>query len=647
MGDESEKKRVFDMVPTEIVYRIIELLHPSAHLNFACTCPWFLACSRKTLKAHKEACRLHRISSDLNPRGFAYLLASAVGYSNPIRAWHVRSLEIWMTRSKPEQWTPANLSPVAGRMIINPTGPIESWRSPSYQTLLEFIKKRVEDPDGVLSRWSEPGATESDYMRFDAFLKTILISHCERLLDIKFVSRWVPPNGPQDRPNIKELCGHIDRCHQTGSWSPGLLSLRYVAVEIRPSTADRGTTRYTNSMSHFKSLLKLPNISNLYFRNLEPPTRFDLTDLNPSGGCRNTSAVESLIIDGPKGITWPMAQFLLKTPRHLRALLIRDVNLVDAEQLLHCMTSPFPDEVNCTSDDSALTMLGVHPRLPQLHNTTAVPYSPLILGRHRNLKSLTIPMFECCLMDHGRNFPQALDFAEYMCGLFSPSLESIVFQEWWIDYAASYFYQGPDVSHFVHDGHQWVCSLCRDASSLIEARRSHAQAWLADNRLFLLDQIDRGIEMMIKSRRFPRLQAIYLNALEAPSQPHLRGFTPWNAPIFTRTMWATKMANIDLHMVATRSRQRLRNVAYPRIFEYFDLRTSPLYIPGSEYYRRVWSDPVSGAVGLRNDPVTCQYENPCKACARCLLVYTGATWRQIQAIDDGLNTASTSMTSVS
>lgn len=101
-----KRKIPITSLSTELVLLIIDRIHPASHLDFACTSRQFCTYSFNVLKRHHEAFTKYRaVTLEISPAVIPTLLCSAFGYTAPISAWHVRSLEVWYDRGARTGWT--------------------------------------------------------------------------------------------------------------------------------------------------------------------------------------------------------------------------------------------------------------------------------------------------------------------------------------------------------------------------------------------------------------------------------------------------------------------------------------------------------------------------------------------------------------
>lgn len=625
MSAPSEMQWTLEKFPMELIINIIDLLHPSAHLNFACTSKWFAACSRDALERHRQAKERYMASSDLDPATLLFLLSSAAGFSDPIPAWHVRRFEVWVARMRAEDWRPARVSTDQTQMVYDHSVPPLDWTNPAHNELLDYVKKRGLDADNRLPLWPQPGGSANDTVGLDAALKAILICNCERLNDLKFVAN----PGSRDRPNVEALCCHIEACQRAESWSPGLLALRKVCVDVNISGWDNAVyAPYDCSIFHFQDFFSLPNIRQLYFRNLEPPDQNDDISFDPTVDLDNSSSVESVFLDGPRRISVPMARFLIMAPRLLRELVIREVENTDVELILRRLTMINPITRMATNNDNALMNLSLYPR--GRFRPVSMNYHTQILKQYTHLRNMSIPR---SYFDF--RVPQVYTgLAEHMASFFPKKMETIILHHWWMDYAASFL--NPGLCHHGEVGEYAVFTgLYWAVFNTDDARIANARRWVEDNCLLILDEIDKGMELIIRNGRHPRLRALFLTELEYPTT-YRKMLTPWSRPIFTRTIRAARQANIDVHMAAAKNRPPQRTVSFPRAPEHFDLVSSPSYIPRNIYSNRVSFDPIRGVSVARaegpHEPVEGECgtrSGPCGKCENCLLVYTEETWSKL------------------
>lgn len=303
---------------TELIFQIIDFIRPESHLSFACTCKQFLACSTDVLKRHREAHSKYHVASDRDPATVPTLLRSAFGYGDPIKAWHVRSFEVWRDRSDWTEWK-QYLFDVDG-LEVNQTSTLLAW---------EYLYGEVEDYVEPLeygnstSELLESARTQIEDGK-DGFLKAVLIANCPRLRDVKFVPAGIDQIF-DDTASLGWLEIFIkDAVQGRYPWPAGLQSLQSLAVGIPTSTwldplPDPQNRESSNDI--LAALLRLPRIESLYFRNYtaEEDCNSDYDEMLPAG----SSTLKHLFMDNCDDINDELRDTLIDAPKDLLTVSFR------------------------------------------------------------------------------------------------------------------------------------------------------------------------------------------------------------------------------------------------------------------------------------------------------------------------------------
>lgn len=108
-ADPAEARGLLVCLPSELLMHIVTLVDPPSLLDFAFTCKKVARCSIGVLRQHQQAHAQYRVISDLQPSTIPTLLRLVI--RDPIVAWHVRSFEIWGSRSTWEDWRRIMMEP--------------------------------------------------------------------------------------------------------------------------------------------------------------------------------------------------------------------------------------------------------------------------------------------------------------------------------------------------------------------------------------------------------------------------------------------------------------------------------------------------------------------------------------------------------
>ncbi|KAF4998611.1 hypothetical protein FGRMN_2937 [Fusarium graminum] len=258
----------------ELLIRIIDLADPSSHLDLACTCRQLLSCSQGVFRQHREAHQRLSVISDLDPSTIPTLLRSASGITSPIDAWHVRHIEIWGSRWSWKEWRPWKLRPKRReppvprderRHAFESSQPLE-WSVPRWE--MAHYLKIMKDTLGLTDQLIDLAFVEID-KGSDSAMQMLLIVLCPRLKSLKYI--YNKHDTVRHRRSLFWLTFALGKGWIDGSWSPGLRSLREVAVGVHSDTwLDQDSIQLWYTRSCFRGFMKLPNISSLYFRGTRP-----------------------------------------------------------------------------------------------------------------------------------------------------------------------------------------------------------------------------------------------------------------------------------------------------------------------------------------------------------------------------------------
>ncbi len=168
-------------LPAELVQRIYSFLDPSSHLDFALCCRTVAALARDVLARHQTCHKLHLTYAD---RPFQDARKNLLKIAQDhIRAWHVRTFEIWNDIEEAEEtWSAANPADALHR----PRTPEESLGPTVYSRselslIADSLRNAVPDlPLNISVCCFRIQAGDSQMLR----LATLLL--CPRVKTIKF-----------------------------------------------------------------------------------------------------------------------------------------------------------------------------------------------------------------------------------------------------------------------------------------------------------------------------------------------------------------------------------------------------------------------------------------------------------------------------
>lgn len=309
--------RLFEV--TELLDHVYEFLEPSWHFALARTCKSIYYRSERVLGKHRGAYKDSRIASDRYPQTLLRLFHSASCTVGPdaIEAWHVRELEIWGSRRSWDEWRSWELSPSG---TVSLTRDQVALSLPFAIGELEYHLERLES---VMSGVQHDIACQRVRDGEDGFFKMVLISLLPRLKALKFVER--PHDGHTSFTWLKTAISWSIR--NRTPWPPGFLSLRTVAVGVPTVAAQAGSDGISARVDGLAKLLRLPNIVEVYYRNLEMEYHPELEYLGTSSTFYDlppgSSSVKTIILDRIRGDSLVFREVLCAAPAALESMIIR------------------------------------------------------------------------------------------------------------------------------------------------------------------------------------------------------------------------------------------------------------------------------------------------------------------------------------
>ncbi|VUC35236.1 unnamed protein product [Clonostachys rosea] len=297
----------------EILDQIFEYAHASCHWPLAQSCKHVYHFSKPILQRHKLAHKKYRVASDLHPWTLITLLRSAFCHdSASIDAWHVREFEgYWMP------W-----------VVHSQTGRVLRGRHTGHQILDEvairyFLDKITLDLPPIAGngeRDHERAFNDSALGR-DGFLKALLLAYLPRLKALRFAEK-----DSDEYSSLVWLSKMIYWCKEIGRWLPGLEALEKVAVgiAIRPSGGLGVPDDQYKPLHQLHALTCLPQVSEIYFSNVERDLRQGPLRTSDSVMLEGNSSLQTMILDMPRPLMDNLLVDLIsKLPRSLRTLVIR------------------------------------------------------------------------------------------------------------------------------------------------------------------------------------------------------------------------------------------------------------------------------------------------------------------------------------
>ncbi|KAJ3463264.1 hypothetical protein MRS44_008050 [Fusarium solani] len=285
---------------TELLFHIIDYVHPSSHLSLALTCSKLHHHSRPILDRHRAA---RSVVSDLQPESVLELLRGAESCS--VELWHVRELELWGNRSSSEEWRAWDAG-MTGMVRLANVEPIESnLGREEIMGFFSMAKQWWDIPEGEFDAARNELETGGD-----GFLKMLLIASCLRLHSIRFAKEKEQYMHTSLRWMAKAVSWSMD----SGRWPPGFQSLRNVAIGVStgvPRVLEEEENHNPGGLQleflDFAAVLNLPGIHSVYIRDLYPDWE-DEGDDNPDAVRENyrleprSSTIQHIYIDRAQGL---------------------------------------------------------------------------------------------------------------------------------------------------------------------------------------------------------------------------------------------------------------------------------------------------------------------------------------------------------
>ncbi|VUC25026.1 unnamed protein product [Clonostachys rosea] len=577
----------------ELIQNIYEFLEPSWHYNLARACKSIYHSSAHILRLHAAAYKDGRVASDREPLDVVKLLSRVLQPTGlkAIDAWYVREYEVWGSRLSWDcwhQWHVDSEGLISMESGDNPAIRADRIKMLANKHLREFTFTTTNDHDLARNEIQNGG---------DGFVKMLIISSLPRLKALRFAER------ERDQHTSLEWMRKAASRSITGStpWPIGFTSIRSVAVGVvtRDLKDSNGAAARADDLA---MLLRLPNIEEVYFRNLDMRLDGDFEEVEDAqerfqlpSAC---SSVKRIILDRIKDDSWTFREALITAPGSLEAFVIRGhlenadepmegdmipVHLSDSPscQSLRRFTIYRPDYIN--GRDSRSYEPGLLQGLENLGLVSLCIQDVIneALGEARNKQSDEgINIFGSiqnagdddnslphCTNDDFINHDELVDA---FIRLLPPSLEVLVI---W----------GQET---YEDGEQWF-------------RRGEYEEY---------ETIDDAIVAMMRSGRFEKLKAVYLNPVEED------GYTQREKVLFQKAMDEGRSRGVQIHTVANRPKQD-HTLGFVAIPDRYDMKT--------------------GLLGERDEfwvvhPFTGEWVSlgcgGCGNCAICLTRYTRAAW---------------------
>lgn len=578
----------------ELIHNIYQFLEPSWHQNLARTCRSVYYASAHILRLHAAAYENGRIASDCEPSDVLKLLNSV---SHPtgveaIEAWHVREYEVWGSRVIWDEWQQWRVDPDGS--ISMETGDNLAIEADRIKTLAKtFLRDST-----ITTKRDYDMARDEIETGGDGFMKMLIISSLPRLIALRFVeNEWDLHTSLEwmRKAASRSLAASIP-------WPIGFTSLRIVAVGVvtRNHKDFNGAGARAN---HLAMLLRLPNIEEVYFRNLDMRSDGDFEDVNDAQerfeiptAC---SSVKRIILDRIRDDSWAFREALLMAPSALEALVIRGHPETADEPMDGDM---IPVHLGDSSSCQSLRRFTIY-RPDYINGRDSRSYEPGLLQGLDNLGLVSL-----CIQDI---INEALGEARNKESDEEGINVSEDIREMDDDDTSPPHCTNDDFINHDELVDAFVRLLPASLEVLVlwgQETFEEDEQWFRRGEYEEYETIDDAIVAMMRSGRFEKLKAVYLNPIEED------GSTPREKVLFQKAMEEGRNRGVQIHTVANSPKQdhMLDFVAIP---DKHDMKT--------------------GLLGERDPswvvhPFTGEWTSPgcrgCGNCQICLTHYTRPAW---------------------
>jgi hypothetical protein len=608
---------------TELIYHILEFVPPESHLDFACTCKRIADCSSDVLRRHQDAYSKYRVASDISPTTVPTLLRSIFGRDDPILAWHVRSIEIWDDRMKWSDWKDVQFDqpgdgPADAEVgdAADVGGETENMDvdSPPWKWQDDELDEYLEDIDGQLeeaAKLSDSDILTDAHEQFtggcDGILKMLLISYCPRLRTVKFITQLC-----HDKSTLGWLRMMIQGSIKYGShWPPGISNIQEIAVGVdsdtRMTVTEWELDPENRAMDTFATLLRLPRLNSIYYKNLERPGHDDNTEYaHPTLMPKHSSTVKHIFLDDCGDMPNKFRRALTEAPIALETFTLRAGNNPDRMDDADILISSI-----CTEQSASLHTLMLYGpySYDTIHGYRCSCYRNEELSNARHLKTVAIDasdvdldcMYSCSGDD--RNWTEEDSrkfFIKWFCETaFPDSVEELIF---W-----------GDVDHHMRHSEGKFLDWLEEA--LIKAIRSANP--VGDEK----DEKDDDDED--DDDCFYDLKAVYLEEIERQyhASQSVHRVSNTHKVHFQKLIEVGNEAGVDIHTLTNRAPPKHAH-SFPTAPDKYDLVSGPWWERRDET-----KDWVFDVYKGRRVPPGC---GKCGACKTCLNVYSKKLWSTIR-----------------
>ncbi|VUC29067.1 unnamed protein product [Clonostachys rosea] len=596
-------------LPTELILDIYDELEPSSHFALATMCKPIYARSKPILEIHRNAHRDNRVISDCSLELLVRVYRSAQASVGPkaIEAWHVRKFEIWGSRETWDEWKSWEIDADGSISLAAHEDPLPSPFSP--QEVADHIKERklmfhpTHDHELIASAF-EDGE--------DGYFKAMIICMLPRLNDLVFVSRHVP----DEMLTLSWLTQMIEwSLHGPVSrfpWPPGFKSLRKVSVGV--SISDRTENEAMSASLSLCTLLRLPFIEEIYYRNLSSgdPLESDGGWLLPL----ETSNVKTLVLDRIREDNPNLRGALVHTSIGLDTMIIRAKSGEPLD-----FVNFFSEELNSSASQRSLRQFLLY-QPDYMFGDRCRNYEPSDLSSLRNIRMIQLCVEDilldcfCSLNDISRDDAGMDDY--FTEELFdggsdesvlpdTPPLSDMPEMDWETtdDNSADGAIKHDDVVNH-------ITKCLPPTLEVLLLWGLEDEAWYSRGNYEVNEALDDAMVALINSRSFPNLRAIYLEQVEKQTP------IPRTKISFQKTMAAAKERGVYVRTLSNQH-EPIPELGFPKIPDKYDLETGPFPARDPTWifdpFTGSWTAPGCGG---------------CGSCETCLRYYTKEAWEEFR-----------------
>lgn len=523
---------------TELLFNIIDYVHPSSHLSLALTCSKLHRHSQPILDRHRAA---HSIVSDLQPESVLELLRGAESCS--VELWHVRELELWGNRSSSEEWRAWDVG-MTGTVQLADAEPIES--NLEREEIMGFFS--------MSKQWWDIPEAEFDAARNeletggDGFLKMLMIASCPRLHSIRFAKE----KEDYMHKSLHWMAKAVRWSMDSGRWPPGFQSLRNIAIGVWTGvlTPPEVQQEWELGFVDFAAVLNLPAIHSVYIRDLYPQWEEEGND-DPASVEENyrldprSSTIQHIYIDRGQGLQIFYDPFL-SVGKDLQSMTLRGL-----EDWTQCDdTDAIPESLSRNYPDTFRKMTFYRPT--GLHGYRCGVYMPdQIREPFPGMRQLSVGISDIDLfaMAEIDSKPTVEAYVDYWCNGFLPKNLEVI---------------------------------------MIWGEPGNGNDWLELDDDVMMDYTDAAIAAVIRAGTYKDLKVIYLDDIERQTE------TQRPRVCFQKSIAAGREMGVHVYTLTNREDGGYWR-EFPVAADKFDLKTGPFgERPASWRINRregVWEDP--------------------------------------------------------